>query len=138
MTMMADSRRKPPPPLPRPKQAAKAPATSTLEVEPLQIVSEEPSLDDLAERAVTREPPRHTQEVDQMQIVSEEPAEAVYELAVAEIPWNLLDHHEGALMSIIDGRRDVSAIVSISGLERDEVLETLHALAMRELIIRCG
>jgi hypothetical protein len=135
MMKMVDPKRKPPP-LPIRRKAH-----ATVEVEPEQIVSEEePSLEDLAERFIQLgRTPRRTQEVDEAQILGEEHDDAaIYELAVAEVPWDLLEQDEGMLLSIIDGRRDVGALASISGLGRDKAWRILEALSLRELITRCG
>lgn len=124
---------KPPPLPPRKAPEARGNPKATQEVNPGQILSEEPSLE-------------ATLEVESVQVVSERPAStvrarvlresAVYARVDREIPLDGLSHDEGMLLSVVDGHRDVNVIGSISGIEVGEVQRVLDGLERRSLLIR--
>jgi hypothetical protein len=147
---------KPPPLPPRKAPEARGNPKATQEVNPGQILSEEPALEALAEPyAATRQPAppsaanaisEATLEVESVQVVSERPAStvrarvlresAVYARVDREVPLDGLSHDEGMLLSVVDGHRDVNVIGSISGIEVGEVQRVLDGLERRSLLIR--
>jgi len=47
---------------------------------------------------------------------------------------SMLDHREGFILSLIDGQLDIEAIVDVSGMSVDEVLEILESFRLSGVI----
>jgi hypothetical protein len=105
---------------------------ATLEVHPGQILSEQPSLEALAEQYLDDATP--TQPSIPIPFIVRD--SAVYARVDQEVPMDGLSYDEGMLLSVVDGRRDVDVIGSISGIEVDEVQRVLDGLERRSLLVR--